>query len=692
MQGVNSTQEEETEQQTPEQSPEIDAVMKQLNYLSSADQQIMASLVKPIAKAKSSVAANQKSAKSLKAQNASLDERNSNNKKVQRNTIICGGMTTAMGAYNMAVAVPLLHTGIAMSSFPPTAATGAALVAFATKWIIIASLQLSLGPGAIASGTVGLVASGDVSDDIKEHDKTYADVLKASNANNKALRLANNVVTQSEQIVAPDPANSGPKFQKNNTSDNIMNSDLSTSRTEVMTFKDIKDINNIPQGPTNLSNPLNDTKKSSQNSNEPIQNDTTSNSNQVNETVKASTSGISRTSATTSAENKQQKTFTIQKNEANTTGANNYVNQSNIGARENAAESISAQQVNALQNNGIQSSTAQIQQNSFATGRTQAVAKVGAAKPTNIAFAASQSASDKNQKSSEAMQLTTQETNTTLTTGETSTTQETNTTSTTGETSTTQETNTTLTTGETSTTQETNTTSTTGETSTTQETNTTSTTGETSTTQEENVEEIAKQENTKIIAQDTKTSQENLAEQINSLENANQTAADNSEKVDEILKNNMTKLSSLQQQFENLNSSIQNANPDEVTDEINPVKAELESGSDRINTIITNNNNRINMISQPEEEVLGVDDNIDIETQDTSNEVPAVVNEEDDETSEDTNILAASASTNANVNATTITDDKADRKLSRFNMDSIIESKKKKKKVLAVSAAKGGKA
>ncbi len=707
MQGVNSTQEEETEQQTPEQSPEIDAVMKQLNYLSSADQQIMASLVKPIAKAKSSVAANQKSAKSLKAQNASLDERNSNNKKVQRNTIICGGMTTAMGAYNMAVAVPLLHTGIAMSSFPPTAATGAALVAFATKWIIIASLQLSLGPGAIASGTVGLVASGDVSDDIKEHDKTYADVLKASNANNKALRLANNVVTQSEQIVAPDPANSGPKFQKNNTSDNIMNSDLSTSRTEVMTFKDIKDINNIPQGPTNLSNPLNDTKKSSQNSNEPIQNDTTSNSNQVNETVKASTSGISRTSATTSAENKQQKTFTIQKNEANTTGANNYVNQSNIGARENAAESISAQQVNALQNNGIQSSTAQIQQNSLATGRTQAVAKVGAAKPTNIAFAASQSASDKNQKSSEVMQLTTQETNTTLTTGETSTTQETNTTSTTGETSTTQETNTTLTTGETSTTQETNTTSTTGETSTTQETNTTlttgetsttqetnttSTTGETSTTQEENVEEIAKQENTKIIAQDTKTSQENLAEQINSLENANQTAADNSEKVDEILKNNMTKLSSLQQQFENLNSSIQNANPDEVTDEINPVKAELESGSDRINTIITNNNNRINMISQPEEEVLGVDDNIDIETQDTSNEVPAVVNEEDDETSEDTNILAASASTNANVNATTITDDKADRKLSRFNMDSIIESKKKKKKVLAVSAAKGGKA
>ena len=49
--------------------------------------------------------------------------------------------------------------------------------------------------------------------------------------------------------------------------------------------------------------------------------------------------------------------------------------------------------------------------------------------------------------------------------------------------------------------------------------------------------------------------------------------------------------------------------------------------------------------------------------------------------------LSASASTNANLNDTTMTDDKADRKLSRFNIESIIESKKKKKKVQAVLAS-----
>lgn len=60
-------------------------------------------------------------------------------------------------------------------------------------------------------------------------------------------------------------------------------------------------------------------------------------------------------------------------------------------------------------------------------------------------------------------------------------------------------------------------------------------------------------------------------------------------------------------------------------------------------------------------------------------------NSEDDNT-DDTNLVSASVSTNANINNTTQTDDKEDRKLARFNTDSMIESKKKKKKVQAVSA------
>lgn len=65
----------------------------------------------------------------------------------------------------------------------------------------------------------------------------------------------------------------------------------------------------------------------------------------------------------------------------------------------------------------------------------------------------------------------------------------------------------------------------------------------------------------------------------------------------------------------------------------------------------------------------------------------------DNEENDDSNIIAAASSnTSANIVKTTNTDDKLTRKLSRFNNDSIIESRKKMKKVQAVSAASGKKA
>lgn len=57
---------------------------------------------------------------------------------------------------------------------------------------------------------------------------------------------------------------------------------------------------------------------------------------------------------------------------------------------------------------------------------------------------------------------------------------------------------------------------------------------------------------------------------------------------------------------------------------------------------------------------------------------------------EDETALAASASTNVNINNSKMTDEKEDKRLARFNNDSIIESKKKKKKVMAVSASSRG--
>lgn len=65
----------------------------------------------------------------------------------------------------------------------------------------------------------------------------------------------------------------------------------------------------------------------------------------------------------------------------------------------------------------------------------------------------------------------------------------------------------------------------------------------------------------------------------------------------------------------------------------------------------------------------------------------------DNEENDDSNIIvAASSNASANIVKTTNTDDKLTRKLSRFNNDSIIESRKKMKKVQAVSAASGKKA
>jgi hypothetical protein len=98
-----------------------------------------------------------------------------------------------------------------------------------------------------------------------------------------------------------------------------------------------------------------------------------------------------------------------------------------------------------------------------------------------------------------------------------------------------------------------------------------------------------------------------------------------------------------------------------------------------------------------EEKTKADSDNINDNQSNTDNENNSEqpLNTQESESTMSSNILvsqAASVTTNANINDTTTTDDKADRKLSRFNTESIIESKKKKKKVQAVSASSGNKA
>ena len=75
---------------------------------------------------------------------------------------------------------------------------------------------------------------------------------------------------------------------------------------------------------------------------------------------------------------------------------------------------------------------------------------------------------------------------------------------------------------------------------------------------------------------------------------------------------------------------------------------------------------------------------IKLTTDHTLNQRQVQIEETEDE---DDITLAASAATNANISDSTVTDDKADKKLTRFNTDSIIESKRKRKKVMAVSSS-----
>lgn len=96
--------------------------------------------------------------------------------------------------------------------------------------------------------------------------------------------------------------------------------------------------------------------------------------------------------------------------------------------------------------------------------------------------------------------------------------------------------------------------------------------------------------------------------------------------------------------------------------------------------------------SQVEEKPLSDDEKITIIKENYSDEeIEARIS--DDEENDDSNIIAAaSINASANIVKTTNTDDKLARKLSRFNNDSIIESRKKMKKVQAVSASSGKKA
>lgn len=252
-QGADTDEGVQETQQTPQAYPyqaETEAVVQQISSLSAQDAKDVASIKIPVAQTEASLLKSHKSNALLYTQNQKLTERKQNNKTVSINTLICGNMTIGVGAINLAQSIPLI-------SCPFTHPIGVALAAYA-------SVQLATGAGATAAGTTGLVVCGNASDDIKEHQNNYDEILKINSETKKYIWAANKSIAQLKSIAVPETAEGmvqkNSDSQNNNSKDSNNFPDLdnkATSRTGTMTFADIKDISKIPTGPTNLSNPLN---------------------------------------------------------------------------------------------------------------------------------------------------------------------------------------------------------------------------------------------------------------------------------------------------------------------------------------------------------------------------------------------------------------------------------------------------
>ena len=79
---------------------------------------------------------------------------------------------------------------------------------------------------------------------------------------------------------------------------------------------------------------------------------------------------------------------------------------------------------------------------------------------------------------------------------------------------------------------------------------------------------------------------------------------------------------------------------------------------------------------------------LEIEEQETNIQIEKQKQEEEQKIQKNTEtLIAAAASTGVNLASALDTTDKSEKKLTRFNNDSIIESRKKAKKVMAISAA-----
>ncbi len=251
-----------------------EGLISEISSISSQDAVLKQTLKLEKTRVQNSITKNEKTTQKLGEQDKQLKERNKNNKTVGICTVVCGSLTTTLGAWNLSVAVPMLSQGLAMMAFPPTAAAGSALAAFATKWIIYAGAQLLSGSGAITAGSVGIAASNDVSDDLKKHEQSIKDSNTRSLANHKDARQTDKLLKNWDAIEVPSLAVPSVNSQMAEEEPQFEAPEQNgTSATKNVTFGTVKDITK-PQGnnPNTIYNsmPVSGKKQNNQTAQSPL--------------------------------------------------------------------------------------------------------------------------------------------------------------------------------------------------------------------------------------------------------------------------------------------------------------------------------------------------------------------------------------------------------------------------------------
>lgn len=231
----NNVEPQATTTTTPQEETQTDNTTgdKQTNTALAKEQELSAQITKAFTTSNLSAAKSEKAKTDLQAENSQFRARNLNNQEVAINTIVTGTATTAFGAYNMSIAIPMLQSGISLMLNPFTYAVGQTLTTLATQEIIQATAQIATGTAANVAGGVGLAASDNASKTINTTNQTLLAAQKSNQDNLKIIQEA----SKSGLVTNPTEGNN----QNNNT-----NTQNQTPETELLQTPQ-----NVPTTPQN---------------------------------------------------------------------------------------------------------------------------------------------------------------------------------------------------------------------------------------------------------------------------------------------------------------------------------------------------------------------------------------------------------------------------------------------------------